>query len=247
MQTKQKIREYLAKKRQASGKELADFWGITDRAVRKQLVSLMERGEVAKKGLPPKVYYFLADGTEKSQNHEIDKRLTDLVEKNYLIITPSGERMDGVKGFAFWCAKTGQPLEKTIQEYMAMQKRFDRYKMKNGLIDGKIKLKRTFGEIYLDELYYLDFYSIDRFGKTKLGQLILFAKQSQNKELMGEIVKMIKLRIENLIKSRKIKSIGFIPPTVRRQVQLMSEVKKRLDIKLTITSSALPRAPYCGG
>ena len=101
MQTKQKIREYLAKKRQASGKELADFLGITDRAVRKQLVSLMERGEVAKKGLPPKVYYFLADGTEKSQNHEIDKRLTDLVEKNYLIITPSGERMDGVKGRMF--------------------------------------------------------------------------------------------------------------------------------------------------
>lgn len=231
MQTKQKIRNYLVKNRQATGKELSDYLGITDRAVRKQLSSLIDMGELGKKGIPPKVYYYLTSGTPKQSVYTVDKRLLGIVEKNYLTITPSGKRLDGVVGFEYWCSKTNQPFEKTIEEYVAMQRKFDSYKMKDGLIHGSAKLRRTFDPVYLDELYYLDFYSIDRFGKTKLGQLILFGKQSQNKELMAEIVQIIRPRIIDLIKKFKITTIGFIPPTVKRQVQLMVELQKRLKIK----------------
>ena len=50
------------------------------------------------------------------------------------------------------------------------------------------KLKKTYDQVFLDDLYYLDFYSIDRFGKTKLGQLLLYAKQSQEIVLMNELI-----------------------------------------------------------
>ena len=43
-------------------------------------------------------------------------------------------------------------------------------------------------QMYLDELYYLDFY-IERFGKTKLGQLLLYAKQSQSRTIIRELIK----------------------------------------------------------
>lgn len=56
------------------------------------------------------------------------------------------------------------------------------------------KLKNTsgIGQVYVDELYYLDFYAIERFGKTRLGTLMHYAKQGQNKQLMTIIVNEIK-------------------------------------------------------
>lgn len=232
MQTKQKIRQYLAEHRQATGSELSEFLEISDRAVRKQLTSLLEMGEVAKKGMPPKVYYFLIDVETKIEVVDMSYELAEIVEKNYLIVTPGGKRLNGMKGFEYWCAKTKQSLTKTIDEYVTMQQKFEKYKMRNGLIDGKIKLKNALVEVFLDSIYYLDFYSIDRFGKTKLGQLILLAKQGQNKGLMREIIQIIKPRINYLIKKYNISAIGFVPPTVKRQVQLMNELKKLLKLKL---------------
>ena len=40
-------------------------------------------------------------------------------------------------------------------------------------------------ESKLDDMIY---HAIERFGKTKLGQLLLYAKQSQNRQLIKEIV-----------------------------------------------------------
>jgi len=86
----------------------------------------------------------------------------------------------------------------------------------------------------LDDLYYLDFYSIDRFGKTKLGQLLLYAKQSQQQSLMSELIDTLSPEIQKLIKLKHITSVGFIPPTVRRQVQFMTVLERKLKLKLRV-------------
>lgn len=112
-----------------------------------------------------------------------------------------------------------------------MLKKFSQYK-KQGFINGLPKLKRTYKQVYLDNLYYLDFYSIDRFGKTKLGQLLLYAKQSQQTTLMSELIDTLAPAIKKLINVKDITSVGFIPPTVKRQIQFMSVLKKRLHLKL---------------
>lgn len=233
MKTRQRITTYLIKNRQATGKELADFLGITDRAVRKQLASLMESGELAKKGIPPKVYYFLSKTSESKRVEKLEPKIEKVINERYLMITPSGERLEGLKGFAYWCEKTNQPIEKTSMEYIKTLAKYDTYTRSNGLINGNVKLRNTFREVYLDELFYVDFYSIERFGKTKLGQLLLYAKQSQNKTMIDEIVQIIHPSIRKLIRKFEITTIGFIPPTVKREVQLMVELKKKLKIRLT--------------
>ncbi|MFH2085524.1 MAG: hypothetical protein ABII21_01945 [bacterium] len=134
-------------------------------------------------------------------------------------------------GFDEWCKKMGLPVEKTAQEYVAMLRRFLQYK-KHGLINGLPKLKSTYQQVFLDNLFYLDFYSIDRFGKTRLGQLLLYAKQSQELVLMNELIDTLAPAIERLIKQQKITSVGFIPPTVKRQLQFMTVLKKRLQLKV---------------
>ncbi len=100
------------------------------------------------------------------------------------------------------------------------------------LIDGMDKMKQTFPKIFLDKLFYLDFYSIERFGKTKLGQILLYAKQSQNKNLIKSLIKDIRPRVLSLAKKYKIDGVLFVPPTVKREVQLMKELEKSLNLPI---------------
>jgi len=235
MKTSECIKQYLFKNQQASGRELADYLGITDRAVRKQLASLLLEKQITKKGRPPKVFYQLIPAIIPLTSHNLNPKQIEIIDTNYLIITPGGERIEGVKGFAYWCAKTNQPLSKTAKDYVSALAKYQRYR-RHGLISGMSKLKHTFGRVYLDELYYLDFYSLERFGKTRLGQLLLYAKQSQDKKLISELIGGIKKQIKAVIIKHRITSVGFIPPTVKRQVQLMKELEKKLHLNLRTIS-----------
>jgi hypoxanthine-guanine phosphoribosyltransferase len=122
-------------------------------------------------------------------------------------------------------------IKKTADEYLKTLEKYNQYK-KDGLIDGLKKLQHTYTDVYLDQVFYLDFYSIERFGKTKLGQLLLYAKQSQNKKLMLELTQIARPAIERIIQLYQVDAIGFIPPSVRRETQLMRELQRRLDIAL---------------
>src|SRR3989339_508312 len=215
MKTSEKIIKYIKAKGQATGSELADYLDISDRGVRKQLAVLLEKGILKKIGKPPKVFYLI-----KNKKDE-----------NYLAITPGGEKKEGIEGFKYWCKKNNLPIEKTAKEYIKTMAKYEIYK-KDGIVNGMEKIKNTFKEVFLDELFYLDFYSIERFGKTKLGQLLLYAKQSQNKMLMKELIREIKPKVDQLIKKYKIDGIGYIPPTVKRETQLMKVLERGLHENL---------------
>ena len=227
--TSQRILKYIEDKGQASGNELARALNITDRAVRKQLNNLLAEGKVYKIGKPPRVFYLVQKEKEQAQGDVIPNHLRKVIEEHYLIITPAGEQKEGVEGFAYWCEKQHLPILKTAVEYERTLRKYEAYK-KNGLIDGMYKLKHTFDSVYLDKIFYLDFYSIERFGKTKLGQLLLYAKQSQNRSLMRELAVRVKPVVNMLMKKFIVDAVGFIPPTVKREVQLMKELERQLNL-----------------
>lgn len=232
-ETADKILKYIESKGQVSGKDIAEYLGITRQALFKQFAKLIAEGKVAKIGKPPKVFYFINRNKAKkiSIEENIDKTSKKIIENNFFIITPSGERKAGIDGFVFWCEKNNQPVAKTAKEYIKTLEKYNTFK-EGGFVNGMEKLRNTFSEVYLDNLFYLDFYSIERFGKTKLGQMLLYAKQSQNKMLMKELILNIKPKIEELIKKCKIGSIGFVPPTVKRETQFMKELENRLHLNL---------------
>jgi biotin operon repressor/hypoxanthine-guanine phosphoribosyltransferase len=227
--TSYKILEYIKQKGQASGNELTNHFDITSRAIRKQLSSLLNEGKIYKIGRPPKVFYLLAKDKIKKEDNTVDAKTKKIIDENFLNITASGERQEGFEGFINWCLKRKDPLEKTAKEYVDTLKKYKRYK-KDGLINGMHKLKGTFPDTAVDKLFYLDFYSIERFGKTKLGQLLLYAKQSQNRGMIKELVDQIRPQIEELIMKYKIEAVGFIPPTVKREIQLMRELERQLHL-----------------
>ena len=228
--TSEKILQYIANKGQASGNELALSLGITTRAVRKQLSNLFAEGKIYKIGKPPQVFYLIKKEQGPKRNDTIiPENFEKIINENYLFITPTGEREEGLRGFIYWCKKQNLPLLKTAIEYEHTLKKYAPYK-KGGLIDGMYKMKHTFDHVHLDKVFYLDFYSIERFGKTKLGQLLLYAKQSQNRDLIHELVMQIKPKIDALLKKFTIDAVGFVPPTVKREVQLMKELERQLNL-----------------
>ncbi len=240
--TSEKILHFISNKGQATGHELAQVLGITTRAVRKQLNTLNSLGKIYKIGKPPKVYYLISKEEMTKNTDTVSESLKKIINENYLVITPSGEKKEGWNGFMYWCDKQKLPFEKTAIEYERTLKKYEPYK-KDGLIDGMYKIKHTFDHIYLDKVFYLDFYSIERFGKTRLGQMLLYAKQSQNKVLIHELVVQIKPKIDILLKKFAIDAVGFIPPTVRREIQLMRELERQLNLSVPSVNLVKVKTP----
>jgi DNA-binding Lrp family transcriptional regulator len=236
MKTSQKIIEYITKNGQASGKELVDYFGdITPRAVRKQLKNLLDAGELRKIGRPPKVFYLIASKTVtatltlRRDISSVDLKTRNVIEGRYLYITPDGEIKYGWDGFVMWCEKTKQNPVKTAKEYISTLRKYDIF-VKDGMVDGTEKIRSTFENTFLDKLYYIDFYSIERFGKTKVGQMLLHSKNSQDRQLMRGVVEEVRPKVLELLKKYSIDGVLFIPPTVKREVQLMKELERHLKI-----------------
>jgi hypoxanthine-guanine phosphoribosyltransferase/DNA-binding transcriptional ArsR family regulator len=230
-----KILSYIKTKGQVSPAELSIYLNINRQATHRQIKRLLDSGLISKAGKPPKVFYSLVETKKINTDIKIDNKSKKIINENFLLITPSGERKEGMEAFIDWCQKRNEPVEKTAKEYTESLKKYAKYR-KGGLINGDYKMKHTFKEVFLDKTFYLDFYSIERFGKTKLGQLLLYAKQSQNQDLINELVDKIKFQINSLVKKYKINAVGFIPPTVKREVQLMKEIEKKLNLSITAIS-----------
>ena len=179
---------------------------------------------------------------KKDQNYSLEPDIIKKIEENYLIITPAGEFKEGVKGFIYWCEKNKLDPVKTAGEYVKTLAKYEAFK-KDGLINGKQKFASTFEQISLDKVFYLDFYSIERFGKTKLGQLLLYAKQSQDRGMIKKLVENIAPKIAELIEKYQIDAVGFIPPTIKREIQFMRELQRGLALDLRILNIVKIKTP----
>jgi len=228
MTTPDKIIDYIKQNGQVTVIEMTRYFGITRQAIFRHLPKLLASGQITKIGKSPKVFYSINKNLPTThQDTEFSEIEKGKIGDQFFIITPAGERLQGVEAFIYWCDRNKLPYKKTAEEYIKTLEKYEAYK-ENGLINGKSKLKDTFTNTYLDEIFYLDFYSIERFGKTKLGQLLLYAKQSQNLDLMNEAIKIVKPKVDEIINKYQIDGMGFIPPTVKRERQLMKELEMGL-------------------
>ena len=219
-------------------KEISDKLNISRQTVHTILNSLLDEKLVEKLGRSPKTVYRLKGSQQSAQPviPEIAETDKKFLEKNFLVVNDSGEMLEGIEAFDYWCRQRKLPVLKTLDEFKITKQKYEQYYDANGNINGLDKLKNTKGyeKIWLDELYYLDFYAIEHFGKTKLGNLLHYAKQGQNKFLMSVMQKEIAPRIIQFVKLHKADAIGFVPPTIRREVQIMKYIQSHLRIPLPV-------------
>ena len=215
--------------------DLAELTGVSRQMIHRVINDLLADKKIIKLGRPPKTFYTL-DLTERSSfQSDLGNEEVDFLESHYLLITETGQKLTGTEAMNHWCLRQKLPVDKTAREYIATRKKYLAYYQSNDLLDGKEKLQNTkgFNALGLDDIWYMDFYAIERFGKTKLGLLLHFAKQGQNKKLMEEIVALTGERLHRFIQSENIDAIGYIPPTIKRELQIMTVLRKKYNVPLT--------------
>lgn len=237
MKIKDQIIKLFETEKELTVKEITNKLSVSKQMVHLVLNKLVEKKYIQKLGRVPKTIYQILDVTKKkiSLHPKISDDNNDFLKQHFLVITEIGKMLNGIEAFHYWCEKRNQPTLKTLNEFIKTKQKYNSYYNKNKFINGTNKLKSTYKEnIFLNEVFYLDFYAIERFGKTRLGTLLHFAKQGQNKFLMRILINEIKEKIIAFIKINKIEAVGFVPPTIRREVQIMTFIKERLNISLPI-------------
>jgi phosphoribosylpyrophosphate synthetase len=230
MNNKDKIKAYIKENRQATVKDLSDRLGISLSMTHRHLNDLVDEHVLRKIGSAPKVLYISTEVKEAPVQEDAvtDDASKKIIDKNFLLVTPQGEKMEGFSGFIQWCADRRYNVTAKALEYIALYKKYFVLR-KTGLLNGTEKMRSTFGEdCCIDKVYYIDFYAWEIFGKTKLGQLLLYAKQSQDQKMIKEIAEIIHPYVGRLIERYRIGAIGYIPPTVKRSVQLMDVLEKNI-------------------
>ena len=249
MSAKEKIIQLFEIKKELSVTEIVNEISISKQMVHLVLNALVEKNFIEKIGRTPKTVYRLNEQVDKVNGVSvqfganlaftttvISKVQQNFLESNFLLITELGKMLTGINAFQNWCQKRNLPLEKTIEEFITTKDKYNNYLDKNGLISGLDKLKNTkaYDKIFLDELLYLDFYAIERFGKTRLGTILHYAKQGQNKMLMKMLIQEIKEKINIIILEYNIDAVAFVPPTIKRETQLMKFLANGLKINLPV-------------
>jgi DNA-binding Lrp family transcriptional regulator len=164
----------------------------------------------------------------------------EFINQNYLYVSPDGMIFGGDQGLVEWADRlnpniTFMEYAKLRFEYIETTKRYRKYFDQNGLIDATNKFKVTFPEYQdIEKVYYCDFYAIERFGKTKLGNLMFYGKQTQDKFMIEQVCKIVKPTILEFIKENNISAVAFVPPTIQRETQFIHELKSYLDLNIPI-------------
>ena len=233
MSTEKQIIQILQKTQEIRLNDLVEATGVSRQMVHRAVKNLVEKSIIEKIGSAPRTYYRIVRPVATA-SHDIGEEDSKFLQRHFLLVTELGNRLTGPDALAYWCQRQKLPIEKTAAEFIATRKKYLQYIQQNGLIDGLQKIKSTegFDSIGLDEVYYLDFYAIERFGKTRLGTLLHLAKQGQNRKLMDEIVTLTKDRIKTLLIEKKIDAVGFIPPTIKRDIQFMKVLERKLNLPL---------------
>ncbi|MEO6189342.1 MAG: hypothetical protein ABIO44_02255 [Saprospiraceae bacterium] len=239
MKLSEKIIQVLKKQGDTSVSELTSQLEVSKQFIHTVLLKLIEEKKITKFGRSPKTIYRLAEPLD-SDNYS-DKIVLTSSEKAYLdhsfmLISEAGEIFKGQEALTIWCKQRKLPLEKSYHEFLITKKKYEKYYDELGLINSLEKLKSTqgIGKLALNDVYYVDFYAIERFGKTRIGTLLHFAKQGQSKSLMKIIVDEIRPRLEAFIKKNSFDAIAFVPPTIRRELQIMKYLETHLKINLPI-------------
>jgi len=232
---REKIVAYIKANGRARAYDLSRSLPFGRAAIHRNLKKLTEEGILIKNGKAPIVFYVLAERKPEVVPTKVPIEVESFIDKDYLYITPQGQIVSGFGGFLTWLENTKQ-ISQTIhlaETYVKNRNLYNQKHSPEGWVDATLKIQNSFQDsVGLDKVLYADFYTLPQFGKTKLGSLMLYAKQSQNLDLMKEVCVEVKPLMEKIISKFKIDAVAFIPPSIPRNVQFMTELANFLNLPL---------------
>ena len=234
--TKERIIEYIAQHGQVRVNNLQKTLNISHVAIHRHLKKMLSEGIVVRIGTPPLVFYKLAreEVTATINTKEIPHAARQIIENNFLMISPEGRLLYGIEGFIYWMSiyQKNKPISLFAKEYETIWQEQKKQFSSAGWIDATLKIKDSFKTAHINHLLFQDIYSYKIFGRTRLAKLVMHAKQTGERKLIDNISVMAKPIIEKIIKKYAINAVAYIPPTVPRPVQFMEEFALGLNLSL---------------
>jgi len=189
----------------------------------------------------------ILDEKRQARAHDLGKALNIsqvAIHKQLKKLLEEGKIFKGTAGFAEWVfqieKRTGkkQDSAQLAHEYVKIRNEADTFYKSKQWINAIKKMKDTFKDVFMDKVFYQDFYSLSKFGKTKLGSLVLYSKQSQNKKLIRNVAKKISPVINKIIKEYRIEAVLFIPHSIPRKLPFLKYLREQLNLSLPIVDLA---------
>ena len=232
--TKVRIVSYIKTNGQARVKDLVTHLGYGAVAIHRHLKALVDRGELVKAGSPPKVFYRLSTAAPKDQK-QVDQQVSALLDKYFAYVDPTGHLETGISGFRLWAQNVSKrdQVDSLLRRYTLDRQSLTPLFSPQGWINATQNVAKTFSsDMTLDGIYYLDFYSLPTFGKTRLGSITLYSKQSENRYLMRQLADEVKPFIVSLIDHLNVSAVAFLPHSIIRKVQFLKEFSAQLNLPL---------------
>lgn len=227
--TREALYSFISEHNPVSIQDIKERFDLSSQMIHRHVKILFEDNRIYKVGKAPRVFYFpnkeIQTSTPIFSNFQVD-----ILDDSFVNFAPNGEVTYGAVAFIKWCEKREIFPETEISMYIKTLEKYNRYKNAAGFIDATEKMTQTFDTVALEKVYYMDFYSIEKYGKTLLGNLMLYAKQTNNKDLAHEVLALISEKIHAFIVSENIDAFAFIPPSIDRKIQLMDTLNHGLKL-----------------
>ncbi len=212
-------------------KVIADALGISRQYVQKLLAK--HAGMFVVTGVGPNRFYRLKptevlNSTERANRDTVDRKKIDVIERNFYNLTPLGEELEGQEGFVRWCNDRNLDVDSMQKQYVNILNKYYPNDFASP-IDFTNKLKHSLKDFSLQKVWAVDYYNFEIFGKTKLGNQVMIAKQTADEVTVATLIKRIAeafLAIESRV---KIDAVALVSPTIQRQQQLMSRLDNAID------------------
>jgi hypothetical protein len=239
MNTREKIVQILGDKGELRPVDLLIELDVSKALLHRQLKRLLAEGKIVKKGMPPTVFYELANQPDVwteivTPRVEIAKPAHDFLESNYLYVTPDGRLIGGEEGFRVWAGRSRQRQEFTnlVDDYIRERMKINELIGSDGYLDARQKLEKTFERVNVERVFFSDVYALVRFGKTRLGAMVYYGKLTENLRLIKEVAAEIRPTLERIVETWKIDAIGFIPHSLPRKIPFLPVLREELSLAM---------------
>jgi hypothetical protein len=226
---KEKILSLIGVKGEVSPKELESLTDLGTAMLFRHLKKLQEEKKIIKIGSSPKVFYKLNQDVLLENKIKIN---SEIIQENFSLITATGQELLGTVGFVKWCEESKLDINMMVEKYEEQIREYKKF-FHNGYIEATQKIQTSFKDnIFLDKLFYLDFYSYPVFGRTKISNWLFYGKTLQQKELMNKVIEISRNKIYTFVLEQKVDCVLFVPPTVPRKTQFMKVLEESLNLSL---------------
>src|SRR3989344_1480717 len=145
---KNQIVEYIKSRGQTRADDIWRHFKLSRVLIHRHLKELLRDGNLARVGKPPLVFYIYLNGTldQTTPEIEISKKVKDVIESDYLYVSPLGEIIPGMEGFLRWVKDTKEEsrVANLAKEYVQNRSKADSFINRFGYINATERIKNVF-------------------------------------------------------------------------------------------------------